>query len=128
MNKLVKESRLISATKEEWDQIKKILGNRIPENQFDANLYVNSRDALARLKASSFKKQLYDSSIQFFLRLSHEMGLDFMIKNDEPDIIDIKFNETLNEGNNYDVFIHHIRMNTIKKVFVKNNIDVVEEV
>lgn len=128
MNKLIKESRLISATKEEWDQIKKILGNRIPENQFDANLYVNSRDALARLKASSFKKQLYDSSIQFFLRLSHEMGLDFMIKNDEPDIIDIKFNETLNEGNNYDVFIHHIRMNTIKKVFVKNNIDVVEEV
>lgn len=128
MNKLIKESRLISATKEEWDQIKKILGNRIPENQFDANLYVNSRDALARLKASSFKKQLYDSSIQFFLRLSHEMGLDFMIKNDEPNIIDIKFNETLNEGNNYDVFIHHIRMNTIKKVFVKNNIDVVEEV
>lgn len=128
MNKLIKESRLISATKEEWDQIKKILGNRIPENQFDANLYVNSRDALARLKASSFKKQLYDSSIQFFLRLSHEMGLDFMIKNDEPDIIDIKFNETLNEGNNYDVFIHHIKMNTIKKIFIKNNIDVVEEV
>lgn len=128
MNKLVKETRLISATKEEWDQIKKILGNRIPENQFDPNLYVNSRDALARLKASSFKKQLYDSSIQFFLRLSHEMGLDFMIKNDEPDIIDIKFNETLNEGNNYDVFIHHIRMNTIKKIFIKNNIDVVEEV
>jgi hypothetical protein len=128
MNKLVKETRLISATKEEWDQIKKILGNRIPENQFDPNLYVNSRDALARLKASSFKKQLYDSSIQFFLRLSHEMGLDFMIKNDEPDIIDIKFNETLNEGNNYDVFIHHIKMNTIKKIFIKNNIDVVEEV
>lgn len=56
------------------------------------------------------------------------MGLDFMIKNDEPDIIDIKFNETLNEGNNYDVFIHHIKMNTIKKIFIKNNIDVVEEV
>lgn len=114
MNKLGKETRLISCTKEEWSKISDILDGRIPKNEFDPILYINSKDSLSKLKASSFRKNMYDESVKFYLRLSHELGLDFGYDADISNMIDVKFNNTMLKDNNYDIFVHLIKMNMLK--------------
>lgn len=79
-NTQLKVKRIIDATEEQWNELAGILfkmGINVPIQPFNFELYSNSKQSMKHLKASSIHKLPIDDGIQLFLRLAHELGMDF---------------------------------------------------
>ena len=79
-NTQVKVKRIIDATEDQWNELAGLLfkmGINVPIEPFNFELYSHSKQRMKHFKAHSIHKLLIDDGIQLFLRLAHELGMDF---------------------------------------------------